>query len=182
LEATRQGHVPSIVRGRAWVFGSGITTDEILPGRYLDRSNDEVGQFAMAGIDETFTSRITPGDVIVAGSNFGCGSSRETAPIAIKNAGIAVVIAESFARIFFRNAINIGLPPVVIDSTVGIQPGDELEVDFANREVHNLTTGQVNPVRNLRGISWEILQAGGIIAYTQARMQQYAEVGSKRNG
>ena len=161
----------TVLRGRAWTFGSNITTDDILPGRYLDRSNEEVGRFAMAGLDEAFPSRIAPGDFIVAGKNFGCGSSRETAPIAIKDAGIGAVIAESFARIFLRNAVNIGLPPVIIADTSAISQGDELEVDMAAREVRNLTTGHVYPILNLRGISWEILQAGGIIEYTRARMQ-----------
>lgn len=162
----------SILRGRAWTFGSHITTDDILPGRYLDRSNEEVGRFAMAGLDEAFPSKIAPGDFIVAGTNFGCGSSRETAPIAIKSAGVGAVIAESFARIFLRNAVNIGLMPVIIEDTSAISQGDELEVDTEAREVRNLTTGQSHSILNLRGISWEILQHGGLIEYTLERIKQ----------
>lgn len=175
------GQVSSLLRGRAWTFGSNITTDDILPGRYLDRSNEEVGRFAMAGLDEAFPSKIAPGDFIVAGKNFGCGSSRETAPIAIKGAGTGAVIAESFARIFLRNAVNIGLVPVIIEDTSAISQGDELEIDIEAREVRNLATGHAYPILNLRGISWQILQAGGIIAYTQARMKGHTKEESKRD-
>jgi len=162
----------TILRGKAWCFGSNISTDEILPGRFLDRANNEVGAYAMAGIDEHFSERITPGDFIVAGTNFGCGSSRETAAIAIKNAGIAAVVAESFARIFFRNAINIGLPAIIIASTANIGQGDELEINLRSRQVRNLSTGQSYPILNLSGISLDILRHGGIIEYTLARMKQ----------
>lgn len=171
METVLRGRVPSVLRGRAWTFGANITTDDILPGRYLDRSNEEVGRFAMAGLDEEFPSKIAPGDFIVAGKNFGCGSSRETAPIAIKGAGIGAIIGESFARIFLRNAVNIGLVPVIIEDTSAISQGDEVEIDVEAREVRNVTTGHAYPILNLRGISWEILQAGGIIPYTQARMK-----------
>jgi 3-isopropylmalate/(R)-2-methylmalate dehydratase small subunit len=159
--------------GRARVCGRDVTTDHILPGRYLDRSYDEVGQFAMAGLDETFASRTLPGDIIVAGPNFGCGSSREAAVIALKAAGVAAVVAPSFGGIFFRNAITQGLVPVVVDDTGGIAEGDPLEVDLARRVLRHLRPGAAlpeRPIRNLTGTSLEILRAGGLLPYVRRRL------------
>jgi 3-isopropylmalate/(R)-2-methylmalate dehydratase small subunit len=167
----------TIYQGYAWTFPANVTTDDILPGQYLDRANDEVGEFAMAGIDRDFVKKIQPGDFIVAGPNFGSGSGRETAPIAIKLAGVAVIIAPSFGRVFFRNSINIGLPAAIIKSVEQIQEGDHLVVDLEAGTVTNNRTGQVTSILNLTGISQEILQAGGIIPYTK---QRQAEQASKR--
>jgi len=167
------GHAARVLRGRAHVVGRDVSTDHVLPGRYLDRSYDEVGKYAMAGIDENFAARVTPGDFVAAGSNFGCGSSREAAVVALRAAGIAAVIAPSFGGIFFRNAINNGLVPVVVDDTSDIRDGDPLEVDLTARVVRNLRAGahpQDQPIRSLTGISVEILDAGGIIAYTRKRL------------
>ena len=155
--------------GKAWVFPGNVTTDEILPGEYLDRRNDEVGQFAMAGIDPDFVKKVKPGDILVAGPNFGSGSGRETAPMALQQAGISVLIAPSYGRIFFRNSINIGLPAITVESTEQTQEGDTLNVDLESGEVINERTGQVHIVQNLRGTSREILDAGGIIEYTKMR-------------
>ena len=155
--------------GRAWVFPGNVTTDEILPGEYLDRRNDEVGQFAMSGIDPDFVKKVKPGDILVAGPNFGSGSGRETAPMALQQAGIAALIAPSFGRIFFRNSINIGLPAVTVESTEHIQEGDTLVLDLEAGEVINERTEQAVAVQNLRGTSREILDAGGIIEYTKQR-------------
>lgn len=162
----------AVYQGRAWIFPANITTDDILPGQYLDRANEEVGRFAMAGVDPDFVHKVQPGDFIVAGPNFGSGSGRETAPIAVKLAGVAVVIAPSFGRLFFRNSINIGLPAVIIESVEGIQDGDPLTVDLEERTVTNQRTGQVNPFLNLTGTSLEILRAGGIVPYTKRRLAQ----------
>ena len=156
--------------GRAWVFPAGVSTDEILPGEYLDRRNDEVGQFAMAGIDPEFVGKVKPGDVLVAGPNFGSGSGRETAPIALQQAGIAALIAPSFGRIFFRNSINIGLPAVTIEATESIEQGDLLIVDLDAGTVVDERTGETFPIQNLRGTSREILDAGGIIEFTKLRL------------
>ncbi len=156
-------------QGRAWLFPANVTTDDILPGKYLDRANDEVGGFAMAGIDPDFVKKIKPGDFIVAGPNFGSGSGRETAPIALKLAGLAAIIAPSFARVFFRNSINIGLPPAIIESVEHIQAGDQLLIDLEARTITNKRSGQVSPILNLTGISQEILQAGGIVPFTKRR-------------
>ncbi len=161
-----------ILEGQAWVFGDHVNTDQILPGRYLDRPMDEVGRYALVGLDETFPDRVQPGDLVVAGFNFGCGSSREAAVMALKQAGVAAVIARSFARIFFRNAINNGFPAAIIADVSGIQPADRVRLDLAARIVTNLRTVQAFPVENLTGTSQEILQHGGIVAYTLARLQK----------
>ncbi len=160
-----------ILEGQAWVFGDHVNTDQILPGRYLDRPMDEVGHYALVGLDETFPARVQPGDLVVAGLNFGCGSSREAAVMALKQAGVAAVIARSFARIFFRNAINHGFPAAIIADVSGIRPADRIRLDLAARTVTNLRTVQAFPVENLTGTSQEILQHGGIVAYTLARIQ-----------
>ncbi|MGQ0548564.1 MAG: LeuD/DmdB family oxidoreductase small subunit [Armatimonadota bacterium] len=160
-----------VFEGSAWVFGDHVSTDQILPGKFLDRPMDEVGQYALAGLDETFPQRVRQGDIIVAGVNFGCGSSREAAVLALKQAGVAAVVARSFARIFFRNAINNGFPAVIIDAVAGIRQDDRLRIDLASRTVTNLRSGEMSAVQNLTGTSQEILQAGGIVAYTLARIE-----------
>jgi 3-isopropylmalate/(R)-2-methylmalate dehydratase small subunit len=155
--------------GRAWVFPANITTEDILPNQFLDRANDEVGQFAMAGVDPDFVKKIAPGDLIVGGANFGTGSSRETAPIALQLAGIGGIIAPSFGRVFLRNCINIGLPAVMVQSIDGIQQGDVLVIDVESRQVSNSRTDATLSIKNLTGISLDILQAGGIIPFTKQR-------------
>lgn len=157
------------IDGRAWVFPANVTTEDILPNQYLDRANDEVGQFAMAGIDPEFVDKVQPGDVIVGGANFGTGSSRETAPIALKLAGIGAVVAPSLGRVFFRNCINIGLPAVIIESTAAFQDGDHINIDLESHRLTNHRSGEQFTINNLRGVSLEILQAGGIIPFTMQR-------------
>lgn len=191
MRGTAGDRLPKKLVGTAHVFGEHISTDEILPGKYLDRSYSEVGQFAMAGADETFAAKVQPGDIVVAGSNFGCGSSREAAVIALKAAGVTAVIAPSFARIFFRNAINNGLVPVVVEAVTVIDPGDRVEVDLKDRKVRvftgaadgdspSLTEGEKAvaemPILNLQGISLEILEAGGIVEFTRRRMKEKAGI------
>lgn len=159
-----------MMEGRAWVFGDHINTDQILPGRYLDRPMDEVGRYAMAGVDETFAHRVGPGDFVVAGADFGTGSSREAAVMALKQAGVAAVIAQSFARIFFRNAINNGFPVAIVADTSAIQTGDALRLDLDTRTLTDLRSQASWPVLSLTGTSREILQAGGIVKYTLMRL------------
>lgn len=159
-----------ICEGAAWVFGNSVNTDQILPGRYLDRPMDEVGRYAMVGIDEAFPQRVAPGDIVVAGFNFGCGSSREAAVMALKLAGISVVVARSFGRIFYRNAINNGFPAAIIADTSSIGAGHRVRLDLDARVVTDLTTGSGFPVLNLTGTSRGILDAGGIVEYTLARL------------
>ena len=160
----------TVYEGRAWKFGSNISTDEILPGRYLDLRNDEVGRYAMAGLDPSFVERVEDGDIIVAGANFGSGSGRETAPIALQLCGISALVASSFGRIFFRNCINIGLPAITAQSTDTIDDGDTLRINLDTRTVVVVRTGETLEVTNLRGTSLEILQAGGIVAFTKKRL------------
>jgi 3-isopropylmalate dehydratase small subunit len=156
--------------GKAWVFGENVTTDDILPGKYLDRANHEVGALAMSGIDSEFATKVAKGDFIVAGPNFGMGSGRESAPMAIKLAGIAAVIAPSYSRLFYRNAINLGLAAVMVDDVSDIAPGDPLVLDLAQRVVKCGRTDRVLPIRNLTGTSLAILEAGGIVPYTKKRL------------
>jgi 3-isopropylmalate/(R)-2-methylmalate dehydratase small subunit len=132
-------------RGNVWKFGKNIDTDLIIPARYLNTSEpSELARHCMEDADPDFASRVSTGDIIVADTNFGCGSSREHAPIAIKAAGVSCVIAPSFARIFYRNAFNMGLPIFECENIVAeVNEGDELEVDADTGEIKNLTTGKV---------------------------------------
>jgi len=152
------------VRGKVWKFGDDINTDLIIPGKYLELGNDEVSDFAMSGIDPDFTKKIKIGDVIVAGKNFGSGSSRETAPIAIKGSGIACVIAESFSRIFFRNAINIGLPIAEIKNTSAIRTGEMIEVYIEEGKVI-CESGEIYESSKIAEDILLILQSGGLMPY-----------------
>jgi len=157
-----------VIRGRAFKFGDGISTDHIIPGRLAHlRSNlPELAKHVMEDADPTFVSRVKAGDFIVAGSNFGLGSSREHAPLVIKMAGISAILAKSAARIFFRNAINLGLPVLICD-TDGIADGDELEVDLAVGTVSNVTRGKQLAFGKIPEVMLRILGEGGLIPYIQ---------------
>lgn len=154
------------VVGKAWKFGDNISTDHITPGRYYHlRSNlPELAKHIMEDADPEFSKKFKPGDFIVAGKNFGMGSSREHAPLALKIAGVSAVIAKSFARIFYRNAINVGLPLLIAD-TDSIDSGDELEVDFANGIIKNLTKNIEIKAKPLPKFMIEILEEGGLVDY-----------------
>ncbi|RLF13128.1 MAG: 3-isopropylmalate dehydratase [Thermoprotei archaeon] len=156
------------IRGRVWKFGDDIDTDVIIPYKYKARTLDpkELAQHVMEGIDPDFSKKVKPGDVIVAGKNFGCGSSREQAPIAIKAAGISAVIAESFARIFFRNSINIGLPVLEVKGVSKlVDEGDEVEIDLAEGVIVDLTKGLTLKATPLPPKIREILEVGGLVNY-----------------
>ena len=158
--------------GTAFKYGRDIDTDVIIPARYLNSSDpDHLASHCLEDLDATFVERVKPGDIIVAEENFGCGSSREHAPIAIKAAGVSVVIAKSFARIFYRNAINIGLPimecPEAVDA---ISNGDTVKVDADTGEIRDLTTGQVFQAQPFPPFLQEIINAGGLINRTRERM------------
>ncbi|AEA47264.1 3-isopropylmalate dehydratase small subunit [Archaeoglobus veneficus] len=157
-----------ILKGRAWKFGDDISTDHITPGRYYHlRSNlPELAKHVMEDANPDFAKLVKPGDFIVAGKNFGCGSSREHAPRVIKLAGVSAVLAKSFARIFYRNAINIGLPLLIVD-TNGIDEGDQLEVNLSTGEVKNLTKGTSISARPLPDVMIRILQEGGLVNYVK---------------
>lgn len=157
------------IRGKIWKFGNDIDTDVIIPARYLNTSDpQELAKHCMEDADPGFSRRISPGDIIMGGKNFGCGSSREHAPIAIKGAGIGLVIAESFARIFYRNAFNIGLP--ILESpqaTAEIRQGDEVEADIETGLIIDHTTGARYQAHPIPPFMRELLAAGGLVAYVR---------------
>ncbi len=157
-----------MIRGKAWVYGDDVDTDVIIPGPYL-RTKDvrELACHAMEGLDPDFAKKVRPGDVIVAGKNFGCGSSREHAPLALKGAGIACVVAKSFARIFYRNAINVGLP--VVEADVVALQGEVVEVDLSAGKV---TVGGATYLgTRLPEFLLAILQDGGLVPHRRREME-----------
>jgi 3-isopropylmalate/(R)-2-methylmalate dehydratase small subunit len=151
--------------GSAHKYGRDIDTDVIIPARYLNTSDPaELAKHCMEDLDAGFTAKVTQGDVLVAEENFGCGSSREHAPISIKHAGVSVVIAKSFARIFYRNAINTGLPIMEApDAVDGISDGDQVEVDADTGQIRNLTTGASFQAQPFPPFIKEIIEKGGLI-------------------
>ena len=155
-----------MMRGKALKFGDSISTDYIIPGKYFHlRSNlPELARHAMEGVDPQFASRVRSGDFLVAGKNFGLGSSREHAALVLKLSGIGAVLAESVARIFYRNAVNVGLPVLILD-TRGIADGDELEVDLGGGKVRNLTRGLELSFSPLPAVMLKILECGGLVPY-----------------
>ena len=157
-----------MLKGKAFKFGDNISTDHIIPGRYAHlRSNlPELARHVMEDADPTFTSRVRAGDFIVGGNNFGLGSSREHAPLVIKMAGVSAVLAKSVARIFFRNAINLGLP-VLICNTDDINDGDELEVDLKAGTIRNTTSGGELTSGKIPEVMLRILDEGGLLPYIQ---------------
>jgi 3-isopropylmalate dehydratase small subunit len=159
--------------GKAWRFGDNIDTDVIIPARYLMTTDPaELAKHCMEDLDPSFAGKVQAGDVIVGGNNFGCGSSREHAPIAIKGAGVSVVIANSFARIFYRNAINIGLPILECPEAVAaVQAGDTLRVDLASGRIDDVTTGQSFQAQSYPESILRIIAAGGLIAATRQKLQ-----------
>jgi len=157
-----------VLRGRAFKFGDSISTDHVISGRYAHlRSNlAELAKHVLEDADPTFVSRVKPGDFIVAGSNFGLGSSREHAPLVIKMAGVSAILAKSVARIFFRNAINLGLPVLMCD-TDKMNDGDELEINLEGGKVKDLTNGSELTLGKIPEVMLRILAEGGLIPYIQ---------------
>lgn len=158
-------------RRRSWKYGDNVDTDVIIPARYLTTTDpDELATHALEDLCDRFRHEVQPGDVVVAGENFGCGSSREHAAICIKAAGASAVVASSFSRIFFRNAINTGLPIVVSpDAVAGIDDGDEVTVDVESGIVRNLTKGTDFTTEPLPDFVMEIVRAGGLIGWVRQR-------------
>ena len=161
-----------MLKGKVHKYGADVNTDVIIPARYLNVSDPaELAKHCMEDIDKEFVNRVEPEDIIMATTNFGCGSSREHAPLAIKAAGISCVIARSFARIFFRNAINIGLPLLecgeVVDNT---ERGDMLEVDLSMGKIKNLTKGLEFTAKPYPDFMAKLISAGGLIEYTKKRL------------
>ncbi len=158
----------TVFKGRAWRFGDDIDTDQIYPGKYLPLTDKvEMGKVAMSGVEgfEDFSERVARGDILLAGENFGCGSSREHAVVTLEYAGVSVVVAKSFARIFYRNAVNLGYPILESDAVDRADQGDELEVDADAGVIRNLTKGEEYRCTTLSGLEKEISAAGGLIPY-----------------
>lgn len=154
--------------GKVFKYGDNVDTDVIIPARYLNSSDgNELAKYCMEDIDRDFASKVEKGDMIVAKKNFGCGSSREHAPLAIKCAGVSCVIAETFARIFYRNAINIGLPIIECKEAVdGIEAGDTVEVDFDSGIIYNRTRNTQFKGQAFPEFMQRIIQSGGLVSYT----------------
>lgn len=156
-------------KGRVLKFGDNVDTDMIIPARYLTTGDpDQLKIHFMEDVDSSIAAKVRPGDIIVAGRNYGCGSSREHAPIAIKGAGVSCVIADSFARIFYRNSFNIGLPIIECpEASVGIDEGDEVEVDFVSGKITNITKGQIYTGQAYPEFIQGIISAGGLVNYVR---------------
>jgi 3-isopropylmalate dehydratase small subunit len=161
-----------LLKGRVWKYGDNIDTDVIIPARYLNMSTaEELAQHCMEDIDPRFVNEVKAGDIIVGGENFGCGSSREHAPLAIKGAGVTCVVAESFARIFYRNAINIGLPIVVCpEAAREAEDGDEMLIDLEGGRITNARLSKSYTTSPFPPFILKIIQAGGLIPYTRAQL------------
>ncbi|MDP6501915.1 MAG: 3-isopropylmalate dehydratase small subunit [Dehalococcoidales bacterium] len=161
-----------MLKGKVHKYGENIDTDVIIPARHLNLVEpDDLAAHCMEDIDAEFLSRVQPGDIMVATTNFGCGSSREHAPIAIKAVGISCIIAKSFARIFFRNAINIGLPLLECEEAVdNIEAGDQVEVDLSSGSIKNLNSGKAFTAEPYPDFMSELIAAGGLIEYTRERL------------
>ena len=159
-----------MVNGKSWKYGDNVNTDEIIPARYLNTTDEkELASHCMEDIDKDFVNKVSEGDIIVAGDNFGCGSSREHAPISIKALGISCVIAKSFARIFFRNAINIGLPIFESEEAgTEISDGDNVKVVIKSSIITNLTTNKEYSFTPFADEMKDIIQAGGLMEFIKA--------------
>ncbi len=166
-----------IYKGRAWKFGANVDTDAVIPARYLNTSDpQELASHLMEDVDPKFREKIQPGDIIVAGDNFGCGSSREHAPIAIKHAGISAVVAKSFARIFYRNSFNMGLPILEsAEAAEGIRQGDELVIDSETGSIQDVTTGNTYQAQPLPPFMRQLIEAGGLMSYVKQHKMKKEE-------
>lgn len=162
------------MRGNVWKFGDNVDTDVILPGQYLSLEDpQQIASHCLEGVDPSFAQKVKPGDIIVAGANFGCGSSREPATQAIKDCKVGVIVAHSFARIFLRNAIAIGLPVIECpQASEQVSEGDQLEVDFTTSTLTNLATGHKISCRRFPDFMQEIIQAGGLVEYARCKLRR----------
>jgi methanogen homoaconitase small subunit len=158
------GYIMEKIEGKVWKFRDCIDTDVIIPGRYLRTfSLDDLASHVMAGEDPKFAEKVQKGDLIVAGWNFGCGSSREQAPVALKHAGVSAIVAKSFARIFYRNAINVGLPVIIAD--VEAEKDHVLRISLEEGIIENVTTGKTFQIRPFKKFMQEILEDGGLVKH-----------------
>ena len=161
-----------IIKGKVHKYGANINTDVIIPARYLNVSDpDELARHCMEDIDSEFLNRLEPGDIIMAETNFGCGSSREHAPLAIKAASVGCVVAKSFARIFYRNSLNIGMPILeCVEAVDGSDTGDVLEVDLSTGKIANISKGLTFAAKPFPDFMLDLINAGGLIEYTRRRI------------
>ena len=161
-----------MLKGKVHKYGADVNTDVIIPARYLNISDPaELAKYCMEDIDKDFVNKVQSGDIMMATTNFGCGSSREHAPLAIKASGISCIIAKSFARIFFRNAINIGLPVLECEEAVDkTEAGDILEVDLSSGKIRNLTNNMVFTAKPYPDFMAELIATGGLIEHTKRRL------------
>ncbi len=159
---------------KAWVLGDSVDTDVIAPGRYMKFGIEEIARHCLESLDPSFARSVRPGDVLVAGKNLGVGSSREQAPEALKHLGIAVLIAESFAGLFYRNAINLGLPAVACADAKRIRAGDQLEVNLEGGRIANLTTGETLGCEPIPAFLMTIIRDGGLLPHLEKRLARQA--------
>jgi 3-isopropylmalate/(R)-2-methylmalate dehydratase small subunit len=165
------------IEGKVWNFGKDIDTDLIIAARYLNTSDPkELAKHVMEDADPTFVGKMTPGDIIVADENFGCGSSREHAPIALKAAGVAAVIAPTFARIFYRNAFNMGLPIFELPESLEIKEGESVSIDMDTGTITNTTNGKVYNFIPIPPFMQELIAAGGLMNYAEAEIAAKQEM------
>jgi 3-isopropylmalate/(R)-2-methylmalate dehydratase small subunit len=155
---------------RAWVFGDDVDTDAIAPGRYMKLGIEEIAKHCLESVSPSFSSSVQKGDIVVAGRNFGAGSSREQAPEALKHLGVAALIAESFAGIFYRNAINLGLPALACPQAKRIRNGDRLEVDALAGTIENRTTGETLECEPIPAFLMTIIRDGGLLPYLEKKL------------
>lgn len=163
-----------MIKGKVWSFGADLNTDLIIPARYLNTSDPKVlAEYCLEDARPGFSKIMSPGDIIVAGTNFGCGSSREHAPLAIKYAGIACVIAASFARIFYRNALNIGLPILESEeASKDVKEGEILQINLEKGLINNLSTNRIYQAKPFPGFMQELITAGGLIPYLRRNLAE----------
>ncbi len=162
----------SVQEGRVWIYGDDVDTDVILPGKYLVLTDpNELAKHALEGLTPNFSGKITKGDIIVAGKNFGCGSSREHAPLALKHAGVGAVVAKSFSRIFFRNAVNIGLPAVISERARDVlREGERISIDLERGYIKR-SNGERIPIEGYPPFLLEILKDGGLLQNLKKRFK-----------
>jgi 3-isopropylmalate/(R)-2-methylmalate dehydratase small subunit len=156
---------------KAWVFGDNVDTDAIAPGRYMKFGIEEIARHCLEGVDPEFSTGVREGDILVAGRNFGTGSSREQAPEALKHLGVSALVAESFAGLFYRNAINLGLPAVVCREAKRILHGDELRVDYEAGKITDVTTGETLSAEPIPAFLMQLIRDGGLLPHLEKRLR-----------
>ena len=156
---------------RAWLFGDNVDTDLIAPGRYMKFGLEEISKHCLESLMPTFAASVQKGDVVVAGRNFGAGSSREQAPEALKHLGVAALIAESFAGLFYRNAINLGLPALVCAQAKQIRPGDDIDLDAVTGKLRNRTTGEDLRCEPIPDFLMQLIRDGGLLPHLEKRLR-----------